>query len=699
MALWDDPKIQEIRERRTEAETDWNPILEEARKDRLCVAGRPWEALDPKGLQARKAANRPYLALDELGQYTNQAVNDVRANPRGIRFAPTGNGANDQGAEFYQNHVREIEYRSHARIAYSNAFDQAVTASIGWIRITTKREHPRTFNQDLWIEPIMNADQVLPSPGFVWPDARDVQYLFYLEPWPERDFVRRFPDAEVKSFTPEMRRVVKGWVGAHTVDVAEYWAIVPRTRRLVAFRGSDGQMIEALIDELPDGKLPEGVENLREEDVEDTSVYSCLTNGIEVLKTNDWPGKYIPFVACTGKSLYVGADHQRQLMSLTRLARDPYMFLCYINSSEAEAIGGVPRNQWVGYKGQFGAPKTAQRTAWEEANVRPVVFTEAEPMVEGAPPNIVLPLPQRQQWDPPIQNLELAAESKKRAVAAAMGISPLPTPMQRQNQKSGAALDKIESSMQRGSFHYVDHYELMVERTGVILEDLIDKTLDAVRQVPVRRPDDSADIVWINDPQNPDSISTKGSYRVTISAGPDTDSQREEARHFVDAMVGNLATIAQLSGPTVAVQVLAKSIKLKQLGPIGDEIVDLLAPQEIGEDGKPVPPEVAKLLGENKQLKQMLEQAAKEKQAKVVEQQGKAEIAGMQEQADTARVAMREQAETARAQEANMLALLIAKMEDRLARLELEWKAHEASVSRDEARMMPMGSGDGGGMA
>ena len=632
-----DAKVQEIRERRTEAEAEWGPILEEARKDRMCIAGNPWQALDPKGYKAREDTGRPHLALDELGQYVNQTVNDIRANPRGIKFAPTGNGANDDGAEFYQNHTREIEYRSHARVAYSTAFEQAVTSSIGWLRIRTKRAHLRTFDQDLWIEPIMNADQVLPSPGFVWPDGRDIKYLYYIEPWQERDFAREFPDAEIKSFSPEMRRIAPGWLGPSTVQVAEYWSLQTTLRRLVAFQlpGRPDTLMTALVDELPGGKLPEGVENIRDEESEDTKVYSCLTNGVEILRENKWAGTYLPFVACMGKSLYVSsAEQPRQVLSMTRLARDPYMLYCYIRTCEAEAIGGVPRSQWVGYKGQF-----ADQDRWEQANHQPVAFTEALERTELTPPNAILPLPVRQPWDPPLQNLEIAAEAARRAIQAAMGISPLPTSAQRHNEKSGVALRQIESSGQRGSFHFVDHYDLMIERTGVILEDLMDKTLDTDREVPIRRQDDSAEVIRINNPQDPESVSTKGTYRVTISTGPASDSQREEGATFVDAMVSNLAVVAQMAGPQVALQVLAKSIKLKQLGPIGDEIADLLAPKQVGEDGKPIPPEVAKLLGENQQLKQLLQQAAQEKQSKVVEQQGKFSIVQMQEGAETERAA------------------------------------------------------------
>ena len=669
-----DTQLQEIRERRTEAESEWGPILEEARKDRLCVAGKVWEAMDPKGLKKRQEANRPAISLDELGQFINQTTNDIRANPRGIKYAPTGDGANDKGAEFYQNHTREIEYRSHAQIAYMGALDQGVTSSIGWLKVATRRTHPRTFNQDIWIDPIMNADQVLPSPGFVWPDGRDIKYLYYIEPWQERDFVRAFPKAEVSSFTPEWRQIVPLWLQPHTVQVAEYWSLETQRKTLVAFRMPNSpQIIEAFVDELPDGKLPAGVENLREEESDLQTVYACLTNGVEILDEIKWLGKHIPFVCCMGKSLFINSsEHSRQILSLTRLARTPAMLHAYITSCEAEAIGAVPRTQYVGYKGQF-----ADSDRWEQSNYVPVAYTEALERTELTPPGVILPLPQRQPWDPPLQNLEMAKESARRSIQAAMGITPLPTAMQRDSQKSGEAYRRVEAAMQRGSYHFVAAHDLMIERTGIIVEDLIDKVLDSARQVPVRQPDDSAAVVWINNQEEEDSVSTKGSYRVTVSTGPASDSQREEASDFVQAMVSNLAVVAQMAGPQVALQVLAKSIRLKQLGPIGDEIAELLSPKQLGEDGKPITPEVAKLLGENKQLKQLLQQAAQEKQGKLVEQQGKFSI-----------VAHQEQAETERAKAKNALDLQIAKWEDRIARLELALKAHEGVAERTQEQLM-----------
>jgi hypothetical protein len=386
-----DDRLKEIRDRKAMAAREWDEIYAEAKKDRLCVAGDPWAALDPQGKKQRldPAVMRPCLASDELNQYLNQWINGIRANPRAIQFDPTGNGANDAGATFYQNHTREIEYRSHAQMAYCTAGADMATSSIGWLRLTAKREHLRTFNQELWIEPIVNPDQVLVDPNSVWPDSRDAKFLFYTEPWTLNEFNRRFPKAQHKSFSSELRNLADGWFSRNSglqrdlIQVAEYWTLVLITRRLVAYQtGPDQPVTTALLEELPDGKLPAGTENIREEDVDDEQVEACLTNGVEILEEIPWLGKHIPFVSCMGKQIYVdgGGGSRRRLLSLTRLARDPYMLYCYVITCEAEAMGSVPRAQYVGYKGQFAKPEV-----WAKANRVPVPFVEVWPTVDGAP--------------------------------------------------------------------------------------------------------------------------------------------------------------------------------------------------------------------------------------------------------------------------------------------------------------------------
>ena len=58
-----------------------------------------------------------------------------------------------------------------------------------------------------------------------------------------------------------------------------------------------------------------------------------VTNGLEILEKTDEPGTYIPIIPVIGKELYLteGGKTVRKLMSLIRLARDPYMLFCYLD--------------------------------------------------------------------------------------------------------------------------------------------------------------------------------------------------------------------------------------------------------------------------------------------------------------------------------------------------------------------------------
>ena len=171
----DDLLLEEIRDRFDYASKEWQETRDEAQTDMRYVSGNPWAEKDRK---ARVDAGRPCLSLDELGQYFNQVINDVRANPRAPVFAPTGMGANEESAKFYGDKMREIDYRSQSQIAYTTAFQDCIHRSYGWVRINTKFESERSFNKDIWIEDVPNPDLVLPDPDATRPTSSDMRYLF-----------------------------------------------------------------------------------------------------------------------------------------------------------------------------------------------------------------------------------------------------------------------------------------------------------------------------------------------------------------------------------------------------------------------------------------------------------------------------------------------------------------------------------------
>lgn len=556
--------LEEIRRRWTYAADAWREIREEGATDMRYVAGDPW---DPKDRKARVEAGRPCLSLDELGQYVNQLINDVRQNERAIKVTPIGDGANEHTARVRADLIRQIEYRSNAQQAYTTTFENAVQRSFGFHRVTARYVSDHGFDQELVIEPLPNPDDVTPDPDSIKSDGSDWRYCFVRESRTHEEFKREFPKAEITSFDKELIDATGNqWLTESKVYLAEYWTKEVKRRELLLLAGAQAPVFA---DELRGVPTDKGAVIKRRE-VMETSVVQYLTNGVEILKKTDWPGKRIPIVPCYGKILYVdeGAGSTRKIMSMVRLARDPYMLYCYYRTCEAELVGMTPKTPVIGYTGQF----RGHEEKWATINATPHAYIEANPFTESTGTQ-VLPLPTRQPYDPPIQALEIGAESARRAIQSAMGSSPLPTSAQRRNEKSGVALKQIEDTAQKGSYHFIDHYDEAIQATGAILNELIPHYYDTARDVTVRKADDTAQQVRINDPQSPDPeaqqplLTTQGEHDVTIATGPSYDSEREAASDFADLL---------LQQPQVFALVAPLVIKLKNLGPIGDQIAEIL---------------------------------------------------------------------------------------------------------------------------
>jgi hypothetical protein len=644
----DDDLLTEIRDRYTYATNEWGDIRADAKDDMRYVGGDPW---DPKDRKQREDAGRPCLALDELHQYFNQCINDVRANPRSPKFEPTGNGANDQTAQFYSDKQREIEYRSQAQVAYTTAFQNAIHQSYGWMRYTTKYA-PKSFDLDLWIEDVPNPDLIVGDPDALRPTSSDMKYLFDLTTMSVKEFRRTFPDAQVTDFTPQIISQAPTWIQPERIQVAKYWTVEPQARQLFLLQLPTGQVGAYYDTEL--AQMPPGAQVIQSRVEEVPTVGMYLTNGVEILmrpgqasKRVPWAGKYIPYISCFGMVIYVdeGSGPKRKILSMTRLARDPYMLYCYYRTSQAELVGMTPK---VPYFVRRGSLKPDQLLALQKSLHEPIAVIQVENFVDGLPAGAPPEFPQRNPFEPAIQSLEIGAESARQAIQAAMGVSPLPTPAQQSSPKSGLALRQIESSQQKGSFHFVDHYEAMLQHSGVVAEDLMDKVYDTARTVPLRDAQGNTRSMRINDPtQQPGPTalpSIAGDHAVTITTGPAYESQRQEATDFVDTMVQNIGMIAQVAGPKAASAIIAMGIKLKNIGPVGDEMYEIIMPPELmpNAQGQPgLPPQVQAMIQQLQQQNQQLQQALQSKQA---EAQAKGQIdlqkTQLQEQADTQRTQM-----------------------------------------------------------
>ncbi len=705
--------LKEIRENFDYTVDAWESIRKEGAIDMRCVSGDAW---DPEERTAREQSDRLCLSLDELNQYTNQLINDVRQNKRGIKVTPLGNGATPETAELRADKIREIERKSNAQAAYTCGFENAVQRSYGCWRIAKEFKDERSMDQEIRIRRIPNPDNVYFDPDSKERDCSDGTFAFVKDSMRIADFKREYPNASITQFSAEMwggTATAGRWFNEKNIQRVEYWRIEKQKRKLLLLaRGmtpdqipTDGQLPQGsvervFLDELEGAKLdgtavvlPNGVYlgqvlkrangDLATRESETKKVVQYITNGVEILEKIPWDGKYIPLVPCFGKEIWVdrGKGPERVLMSLVRLAREPYMLYCYYRTCEAEVVGMAPRTVWVMYEGQV----EGHEEQWKDANVSPVPYLLVKPVVDAATGH-VLPLPVRNTFEPPIQALELGSESARRAIQSAMGLNSLPTSALRHNEKSGKALEQIEAASSQGSFHFVDNYESSIAYTGRIIEDLLEKTIDTARDEAFIGEDDQRRVLPVNqpvpDPKNPGQTIMHrfdvGDHDVDISVGPSSRTQYERAQDVGQSLLAN-----EMFAPRIAWLV----IKLMELGPIGDQISELLTPPDIKaqqqqESGQG--PDPAELQAQLQEVSQKLQMALQQLQGRAIEKQidtnSKERIAALQAYVQIMVQAMK-----------SGDAVAIAAAERQAQSLEAKFdRAHESAMAAQDAHHQAM---------
>lgn len=704
----DDAKLQQVRDTFDYNFKKWEPIYKEGDIDMRYIAGDPW---DPQDKQQREDAGRPALAFDELGQYINQGVNDVRANPVSPKFSPSGDGANDETARFYEGLDRETEYRSNAQLAGTTAYENMLQRSYGFMRIKADYEHPKSFYQHLVIDSVPNPSCVVPDADGIRPDGSDWKNLDYIETYSRAEFKRAFPRAQYQTFSQEQISIVGDkWAGEDRVQVAEHWEVEMVEGILVQCEVPATRMQPARIVEYIEGKdrKPRGCREIQRRATEVPKVTSILTNGLEILakvdgtKVQPWAGDSIPFAACYGKILWMnsGAGSERVVLSMTRLARNPYMAYCFAVTNLIEAIGMITKNPYNAYEGTLDAEMMNQIA---KSLHEPVAVLLSKPFIDGNPQ--LMPMMQRNPMAIDLSSYGQAVELCRRAIQAAMGLSPIPTSMQKSDPKlSGKAMDRFEESGQRGAYHFKDAYYMMLRRGAEIRENLYDRLYDTPRDVNIRQKDNEAQLWRINDPKAPGERSLKsikGRHSVTIDIGPETLSARDAADKFIDQFIGS--PLLQILEPPKRDKLIALGIKARNIGVMGDKMADIVSPPE-NKTGQPDPQQLMAMLkqaneqiipGLNAKIQELesgmaakqLETQSREKIAQLNDQT-KREIAATQSNQDMAEAAQRNKTAIELQEMKAELAKILAALDAQAKMAELTLKAAQHEGQHDHDREM-----------
>jgi hypothetical protein len=595
---------------------------QEALEDLKFASGDQW----PVEIQnSRTLEARPCLTINKIGAFCRQVVNNIRQQRPRIQVHGTNTQSDEKVAQVNEGIIRHIQVNSDADQAYDNAVDFAVRMGWGYWRVNTDYISDDSFDQEIFIEQIVNPFTVYFDPNSVAPDGSDAEKVLITEVISKDVFRKMYPDADDGSFTNRgTGDTDSNWVMKNDIRIAEYFYTKrTKTKLLKLIDGSEvyEDEFEGNDDDVVD--VRETVKKV---------IHWCKLTSMEVLETAIWPGKYIPIIPVIGEQLIV--ENKKKRFGLVRQAKDPQRMYNFWQTAFTESVALAPKAKWLIAEGQ----DEGHENEWMMANVKAYpVLRYKQKDIEGNP----APVPTRVQPEAPPAGVMAASEQINSDLKSVVGIFD-PSQLNLGNI-SGKALNGQQQQSDMSNWHFYDNLTRSMRWTGKVILDLIPKIYDTERVMRIIGVDGKPELTTINQRVTDEQTGvekvlndvTVGRYDVVMETGPGFNSKRQEA---VAAMMPLLSQNEQLF------QTAGDLVFRNMDFPGADVIADRLAatnPLAQIDEKSDIPPQVQMQLQQNQAQMQQMQQLIQQLQLDI---KHGATVKGMQEQAETQRELMRQTA-------------------------------------------------------
>jgi Phage P22-like portal protein len=657
--------IKQAREHYKDTTAGWRDIRRDALLDQRFYTGEQYDPALAKA--ARQRNNSPRIQVNQLPTFVQQVENAIRQQNISIAVHATDEAGSEEKAKTLQGIVRHIEHISNAKQAYLWAAGShgALVPGFGFIKLNTRYCKAGSFDQDVIIEGVKDPFKVIPDINAVMPDFSYAEYWFEYEDLSKESYEERFGDSvlstnQFSDWSAIGNAIGVDWLRQNEIRLIKYWYKDTEIRHFALFEdGSQGYLDDfgievdeqgkhVVVDEekhqtyprVPDQEAiaamasadakeapgsPEDtfpiteayippqrlatVVRLREET--QNTVCWVLTNGVEILERGEWNDSEFPFVAVVGKDEVV--DGKRVISGIVRQAKDSQKMLNYFISNAVRKVGASNKAPWIAALKSI--PET-ERQKWDTSNVEDwaiLYYNDWDPAT-----NRPIAPPQRgDAIEPAIQMLMQGAQMFDGMIKKTVGIYEAGLGEAMGDRQSGIAIDTLAQKGEQTNFHFSDNLVMSMKRLGCLVLRLIPKVYDTPRAVRIINPDDSAELVKINQSfgQNGEQkyidMTTDENYDVVVDTGPTFATKKAEQS---ESLLKFLAINPQLA--PLLMDLVAKGMDWDISGAVAERIEALQAQQMPWlhqlDNMDDVPPQAKSMIG---QLVTQLQQANQHIQA------------------------------------------------------------------------------------
>ena len=501
----------------------------------------------------RDIDERPCLTINKTRVHNLQILNDMRQNKPGMIARPVGNGATFEAAQMFTSLFRHIEYISQAQAAYTIASGFQVKAGIGWLRVTRGYAGDDTFDQEIYVEGLIDPLAVYCDPEAKKLDKSDARFMFVFDDMPKSDFKEMYPEYADMAGQNALGATEGKWVTKDHIRICEYFRKVSDNDKLISWRDPrSGEMQITKKSKLP-REIWEAIDAdpmSRQREIEETLVERHLIIGYERAETTKEPGIYIPLVPVIGEETIIDGTLDRK--GHTRALKDAQRMYNYHSSAMVEHLALQTKTPWVAAAQAIEEYEVYWNTA-NKINYSVLPYNAFDDLGN--------PLPPPTRTEPPTAAPGYIA-AMQNAANELMMVSGQYQPVMGEpsNERSGKALSERQRQGDNATYHYIDNFAVGLRHLGKILLDLIPHVYDTQRVMQIMADDGTSFDLEI-DPQAKQAYTQMlnhegevakrifnpqvGKYDVEAEIGPAYGTRREQA---FDAYITLLTQAPAIAG-------------------------------------------------------------------------------------------------------------------------------------------------------
>jgi CheY-like chemotaxis protein len=603
----DDLILSEMRERYLLWQDQDEEFLKNSDAELEFGAGEHWKDTDGRGgsrdvRQELQSKGRSAMTIDLLNPSIELVVNPMRINKVMPKFMPVGEGAQQATADVRQGLYRNIDRESRAPVARETAYDFAVRCGRGYYQVLIEDEPGLNFDRRIMIQRIDNLGCVMIDQTCIQPDYSDAEWGGIWDDLSKREFKNEYgdlvDDLDVSGISlPEPTR--DPWFKANSVRRLVYF-------RRVWFTNTVAKLVPGYVD--PITQKPKSFALLRDVPIEavvttmkkrDYKIQRFEASGTQILRREDWKGRWIPIVVMVGRELFRGRFKKKLHSGMIRPAMDVSRVHNFAESRLIDEVALSPLPHMIAAAGQLDP---TQEAIVNTINVHPwsvVTYT-----LKHAPDGTPIPRP---EWVSPSPNLEAVVQAAVHAKDNLQRVLNTYSPQlgQMQSDQSGRAIREVKDQGDISHAAFPDNATRALLHEARIVNDLMDTVYSDARAITITELDDNTKRVLINqeytDEQTGETINHlfgAGKYDVAMGTEQSYPTRLAEAS---DKLLDMAKVIPALT--TQAPDLLIQAIGLPGL--IGQKIADRLRPAGI-DDKSPLPPVAQAKLAQMQKMIQML---------------------------------------------------------------------------------------------